>query len=148
MPIKNKIQEDLKQAMKARDQDRVSALRFITAAIKQREVDERIELDDTAVLAILDKQAKQRREAIEQYQQNDRAELAQKEADELEIIQSYLPAQLTDAELDQLIKDAIAQTNAAGIKDMGKVMGILKPQIQGRTDMKAASAQIRSLLGA
>mgnify|MGYP001291132891 CR=1 FL=1 len=146
MSIKETIQNDLKSAMKARDQERVSAIRFITAAIKQREVDERKELDDTEVLAILDKQAKQRRESIEQYEKNDRAELAEKEKSELAIIQTYLPEPLSDAELEQLIKDAIATSGASDIKEMGKVMGILKPQIQGRVDMKAASGKVRALL--
>lgn len=147
MSIKDTIQEDIKTAMKARDQERVSTIRFISAAIKQREVDERRELNDVEVLAILDKQAKQRRESIEQYEKNDRAELAEKEKAELAIIQTYLPEPINDAELEQLIKDAIVKTGAVEMKDMGKVMGILKPQIQGRVDMKAASSKIRSLLG-
>jgi uncharacterized protein len=146
MLIRETIQQDIKSAMKARDQDRVSAIRFISAAIKQREVDERKELNDTEVLAILDKQAKQRRESIEQYEKNGRDELAKKEKYELTIIQAYLPEPLSDAELEALIKAAIVSTDASDIKDMGKVMGILKPQIQGRVDMKAASAKVRALL--
>lgn len=146
MSIKETIQQDIKSAMKARDQDRVSAIRFISAAIKQREVDERKELSDTEVLAILDKQAKQRRESIEQYEKNGRDQLAKKEKYELTIIQAYLPEPLSDAELEQLIKEAMSSTGASDIKDMGKVMGILKPQIQGRVDMKAASAKVRALL--
>lgn len=146
--IKARIKDDTKAAMKAGDKLRLSTVRLISAAIKQREVDERIELDDAAVLAVLDKMAKQRRDSITQFREAGRDDLADKEVLELEIIQDYLPAALSDAEIAQLIEDAVAAAGASGMGDMGKVMGQLKPQIQGRADMGAVSAQVKARLSA
>jgi uncharacterized protein YqeY len=133
--------------MRARDKQRLATIRLITAAIKQREVDERIELDDTQVLVVLDKMCKQRRESISQFEQAGRDDLAAQEKAELELIQQYLPEQLTEAEIHELIDAAIQETGAASMKDMGKVMGQLKPKLQGRADMGAVSALIKARLG-
>lgn len=146
MSIKDRIQEDMKTAMRSGEKDRLGTIRLIMAAIKQREVDERITLDDAQLLSVLDKMAKQRRESIGQFEAGKRADLVAKETAELAVIHSYLPAALTDAELNALINQAMAQTGAASIKDMGKVMGLLKPQIQGRADMAAVGALIKSRL--
>jgi uncharacterized protein len=147
MSLKEKITNDMKDAMRAGDKPRLGVIRLILAAIKQREVDERITLDDTQVLAVLDKMVKQRRDSVSQYQAGNRQDLADKETAEIELIQTYLPAQLGEAELDKLVADAIQSSGAAGIKDMGKVMGLLKPKVQGRADMGAVSALIKSKLG-
>jgi len=144
--LKARINDDVKAAMRGQDKARLAVLRLITAAIKQREVDERIELDDTQVLAVLDKMVKQRRDSIEQYTKAGRQELADKEAGEIEIIQAYMPAQLGEAELDALIDEAISASGAASMKDMGKVMGQLRPKVQGRADMGAVSARIKARL--
>lgn len=144
--IKGQIQEDMKIAMRAQDKERLATIRLILAALKQREVDERITLTDEHVLAILDKMLKQRRESIAQYEAGNRQDLADKEAAEVKVIQAYLPAQLSDAEIDNLIKAAISETNAASARDMGKVMGVLKPQLQGRADIAAVSAKVKSQL--
>jgi uncharacterized protein YqeY len=120
---------------------------MLQAGIKQREVDERIELDDAQVLAVIDKMIRQRRESVAQFQAGNRADLVAKESAEIALLATYLPAQLDAAELDALIKEAIASTGAASMKDMGKVMGVLKPKVQGRTDMGALSARIKSALG-
>lgn len=144
--LKNRITEDVKSAMRNKDKERLGTLRLITAAIKQKEVDERIELDDAAVLAVLDKMVKQRKDSIEQYTKAGRTELADKEQAEITIIQEYLPAQLSDAEIDQLIDAAISATGAGGMKDMGKVMGQLKPKLQGCADMGAVSGKIKAKL--
>jgi hypothetical protein len=144
--LKTRIKDDTKTAMKAGDKSRLSIIRLISAAIKQREVDERIELDDAAVLAVLDKMAKQRRDSITQFREAGRADLAEKEVFELEIVQSYLPAALSDAEIARLIDEAVAATGAAGMADMGKVMGQVRPQVQGRADMAAVSAQVKARL--
>jgi uncharacterized protein len=138
----------MKAAMRAGERERLSTIRFILAAIKQREVDERIMLDDTQVLAVLEKMVKQRRESIVQFQSGGRADLVAKETAELGIVQSYLPAQLSDAEVTALIDEAIRSTGAASIKDMGKVMGAVKAQAQGRADLGAVSARIKERLGA
>src|SRR3990172_4378395 len=132
--LKQRIQEDMKSSMRAQEKARLGAIRLILAAIKQREVDERIELTDELVLQILDKLAKQRRESITQFQKAERQDLVAQEQFELGIIQSYLPAVLSEQEIDNLITKAIASSGAASIKDMGKVMAQLKPQIQGRAD--------------
>jgi uncharacterized protein YqeY len=145
--LKERIQEDVKDAMRARDKDRLAAIRLITAAIKQREVDERIELDDAQVTAVLDRMARQRRESITQFEKAGRDDLIARENAELEIIRDYLPEQLTEDELQLLIDEALEQTRASTIKDMGKVMGLLKPRLQGRTDMATVSAMIKSRLG-
>ena len=147
MALKERITEDMKAAMKAADKERLGTIRLALAAIKQREVDERITLDDAQVLAVLDKMIKQRREAITQFQSGGRADLVAKETAEIGVLQAYLPAQLTPAELDALISEAIAATGAASIKDMGKVMGLVKPKAQGRADMGALSARIKQKLG-
>ena len=148
MSLKNRIQDDVKDAMRARDKVRLPVLRLITAAIKQKEVDERIELDDAAVLVVLDKMAKQRRESLEQYEKADREDLARQERFELELLKDYLPEQLGEEEVSSLIEQAITQTGASGMRDMGAVMGILSQQLQGRADMKAVSTTVRSQLSA
>jgi uncharacterized protein YqeY len=147
MSLKDRISGDVKDAMRARDKPRLATLRLITAAIKQQEVDERIELDDTQVLAQLDKMCKQRRESISQFEKAGRDDLIAQEVSELEIIQTYLPEQLSEDEIAALIDAAMAATGAASIKDMGKVMGQLKPRLQGRADMGAVSALIKTKLG-
>jgi uncharacterized protein YqeY len=144
--LKQRIQEDVKAAMKAKDKPRLATLRLITAAIKQREVDERIELDDTQVLAILDKMIKQRRDSVDQYQQAGRTELAAQELGEIDVIQEYLPAALSQDEIDSLIEQVIQSIAAAGMQDMGKVMGQLKPKLQGRADMGQVSAKVKQKL--
>ncbi|MEX2515385.1 MAG: GatB/YqeY domain-containing protein [Gammaproteobacteria bacterium] len=144
---KQRIYDDVKTAMREKDKLRLGTLRLITAAIKQREVDERIELDDTAVLAVLDKMAKQYRDSIEQYRAAGRDDLVQKEVAELNIVTEYLPEALNDTELDALIKTAIEETGAGSMADMGKIMAILKPKLQGRADMAAVSAKVKTLLG-
>ena len=144
--LKDRLQEDIKAAMRGKDKERLGVLRLISAAIKQREVDERISLDDTQVLAVLDKMIKQRRDSIEQYTKAGRDELARQEAFEIDIIQAYMPAPLSDAEIDAMIDAAISETGATSVKDMGKVMGVLKPQVQGRADMGAVSGRIKARL--
>jgi len=146
MSIKARIHEDMKTALKAGDKARLSTVRLIMAAIKQREVDERIELDDAQVLAVLDKMAKQRRESIAQYQAAGREDLVAKEKAELAVIESYLPEPLSDEEIGAMIVAAIEATGAAGIRDMGKVMAKLKPQLQGRADMGQVSAKVKLAL--
>ena len=145
--LKERIQADVKDAMRARDKDRLATLRMITAGLQQKEVDDRIELDDAGVLALLDKMAKQRRESIEQYEQGGRAELAERERAELAGIESYLPQPLADEELDALVAEAISATGAAAMADMGRVMGELKPRVQGRADMGEVSARVKARLG-
>ena len=147
MALKDRITEDMKSAMRAGEKDRLGTVRMILAAIKQREVDERISLDDTQVFAVLEKMVKQRKESIAQFESGGRADLVAKEGAELAIVQAYLPAQLSAADLDALIAEAIASTGAASIKDMGKVMGVVKSKAQGRADMSAASARIKLKLG-
>ncbi len=146
--LKSSLQADIKTAMKASDKTRLGVLRLISAAIKQREVDERIELTDADVVAVLDKMSKQRRESITQYESAEREDLAAVERDELEIIGHYLPKALSESEIDTLINAAISDTGATGIRDMGKVMGQLKPKLQGRADMAAVSAKIKDRLNA
>ena len=144
--LKNRLMDDMKAAMKAGEKARLGTIRLINAAVKQREVDERIELDDTQVLAVLDKMVKQRRDSITQFEQAGREDLAAGERFELEVIQDYLPAALSDDEISALMEAAIGETGAASMKDMGKVMAVLKPQLQGRADMGAVSKQVRSRL--
>jgi len=146
--LKQQLTADMKAAMKSGDKSRLMVIRSILAAIKQIEVDERIELDDARVNAVLDKMAKQRRESIAQFDQAGRKDLVDVEQAELEIIQTYLPEALTDEEIGALIDDAIAQTGATEMKQMGQVMGMLKPQMQGRADMGQVSQLIKSRLGA
>lgn len=148
MSLKQRIQDDMKAAMKAGEKERLGVIRLILAAIKQREVDERIQLDDAQVVAVLDKMVKQRRESIAQYSAAGRQDLVDSESVELSIIQTYLPQPLGENELEALIKEAIDETAASTIGDMGKVMAWLRPKVQGRADMTAVSARIRSLLSA
>jgi uncharacterized protein len=147
MALKDRITEDMKTAMRAGDKERLATVRLLLAAVKQREVDERITLDDDQVLAVIEKMIKQRREAVSQFESGGRSDLVAKENAEIRVLQGYLPAQLTPAEVDALIAEAIAATGAASIKDMGKVMGFVKPKAQGRTDMGALSARIKQKLG-
>jgi uncharacterized protein YqeY len=141
--LKARINEDVKAAMRSKDKERLLVLRMIQAAIKQKEVDERIDLDDTQVLAVLDKKAKQHRDSIEQFQKAGRDDLVSRETFELDIVLQYMPAQLSEAEIIQLIEDAVKETGASSIKDMGKVMGLLKPKVQGRTDMGKLSGLVK-----
>lgn len=145
--LQTRINDALKTAMRAREKARVAVLRLVTAEFKRIEVDERIELDEARVLAVLDKMVKQRRDSEQQYRDAGRAELADQERLEIDVIQEFLPQPLSDAELDQLVADAIAQSGAEGMKDMGKVMGILKPQVQGRADMADVSKRLKARLG-
>lgn len=145
--LKQQLTDDMKAAMRSKDKPRLGVVRLVLSAIKQREVDERIELDDTQVLAVLDKMVKQRRDSVKQYQDAGRQELADQESYEIGVLQEYLPAALDDAEIEALIKEAISSTGAESMKDMGKVMGVLKPQVQGRADMGAVSQRIKAQLG-
>jgi len=144
--LKNRIKEDMIAAMKSGDKRRLGAIRLILAAIKQREVDERIELDDTNVLAVLDKMVKQRRDSIEQYENAGRNDLAEQESFEISVLSGYMPAALTEAEIDALIEQAIDTAGASTVKDMGKVMALIKPKAQGRADMGKISAKVRDRL--
>ena len=146
MSLKARILEDVKQAMRAGDKARLKTLRMVTAALKQREVDERIELDDTAVLAILEKMIKQRRESAEQYRAGQRPELAEAEEAEIAMLQAYLPEPLSDAEIDQIIDEAIGELGVADMSGMGQVMGQVKARVQGRADMRAVSGRVRDRL--
>lgn len=145
-PTKQRIIEDVKAAMRSKDKDRLGVLRLITAAFKQKEVDDRIELDDAIVLAIMDKMTKQIRDSIQQFEQAGRDDLVKKEKFELKIIQEYLPTQLPEDEIKQLIAESITVSGAESVKDMGKVMGILKPRVQGRADMGQVSALVKQQL--
>jgi uncharacterized protein len=146
MSLKDQIQNDMKAAMRGGDKARLGVIRLITSAIKQREVDERITLDDTAVMAILEKMIKQRRDSIAQFESGGRPELAEAEQAEITILQAYLPAALSEAELEAIIQAAVAESGAGSIKDMGKVMGLVKPKVAGRADMGAVSAKIKARL--
>ena len=146
MSLKARIQEDVKNAMRAQQREQLAVLRLVTAAIKQKEVDERIDLDDSQVLAVLDKMAKQRRESLEQYRAAGRDDLADQEQFELDLIQAYLPEQLGEDELAGLIRDTIAELGASSIRDMGSVMNALRAQVQGRADMKAVSQAVKTQL--
>lgn len=149
MSLKAKITEDVKSAMKAKESQRLSALRMLTAAIKQREVDERIELDDAAVLAVIDKMLKQRRESIAQYQKAGRQDLVDAETYELNLLSAYLPKQLSEAEINAEIAQVLAEISAGGApsaKDMGRIMAALKPRLAGRADMSKVSAGVRARL--
>jgi len=147
MSLKERITEDMKAAMRAKDSERLGTIRMVTAAIKQREVDERIQLDDTQVLAVLEKMIKMRKESVAQFTSGGREDLVAKENKEIELLQAYLPAQLSEAELDALIDDAVARSGATSIKEMGKAMAILKQNAQGRADMGVASAKLKAKLG-
>jgi uncharacterized protein YqeY len=144
--LKDRITEDMKTAMRSGEKERLATIRLILSAIKQREVDERITLDDGQVLSAIEKMIKQRKESIAQFQAGGRADLVAKESAEIAVLQAYMPAQLSDAELDALIAEAIASTGAASIKDMGKVMGVVKSKAQGRADMAAVGTRIKQKL--
>lgn len=144
--IHDSLKEAMKDAMRAKQKERLSTIRLALSAIKQVEVDTRETLDDAAVLAILDKLVKQRRDSIKQYEDADRQELADIEKAEIVVLQDFLPAPLTDEEVNALIEDAVSKTGAESMKDMGKVMGLLKPQLQGRADMGAVSGKIKARL--
>jgi len=146
--IKAKLQDSMKDAMRAKEKERLAVIRLMLAAVKQREVDERIELDDEQVLITLDKMLKQRRESIAQFEAADRQELADIEAAEIKIIQTFMPEPLSEADIAAMIDEAVAETGASAMKDMGKVMGILKPKMQGKADMGAVSKLIKAKLSA
>jgi len=147
MSLKDRITDDMKASMRSGEKERLGVIRMITSAIKQREVDERITLDDAQVLSVLEKMIKQRKESLVQFQAGNRPDLVDKESREITLLQGYLPAQLSDAELDTLIKDAIAATGASSVKDMGKVMAIIKGKAQGRADLGQVGAKIKAKLG-
>jgi uncharacterized protein YqeY len=146
MSLKERITDDMKAAMRSGEKERLGLIRMITSAIKQREVDERITLDDSQVLSVLEKMIKQRKESLVQFQAGNRQDLVDKENAEITLLQTYLPSPLSDAELDALIGEAVAATGAASIKDMGKVMAIIKTKAQGRADMAAVGAKIKARL--
>jgi hypothetical protein len=146
MSLKERITEDMKAAMRAGEKERLGTVRMILAAIKQREVDERVNLDDAQVLAVLDKMVKQRKESVGHFATGGRADLVAKEQAEIALLQQYMPAQLSAAEIESLISKAIASTGASSMKDMGKVMGALKSELAGRADMSAVSARIKQML--
>ncbi len=148
MSLKQTLTDAMKAAMKGGEKDRLGVIRLVMAAIKQVEVDERIELDDDRILAVLDKMVKQRRESISQYKDAGRQDLWEKEEYEITILKDFLPEELSDEEIEQMIAAAIESTGASSIKDMGKVMGMLKPQMQGRADMGAVSGKIKARLNA
>jgi len=145
--LKDQTQDAMKTAMKGGDKARLAVIRLMLSEMKQVEVDERIELDDTRVLGILDKMVKQRRESISQFQKGGRNDLAEKEQAEIDVISDFLPQALSEEEIETIINNALSESGAASMKDMGKVMGIVKPQITGRADMGAVSQKIKSLLG-
>ena len=148
MSLKAQLTDDMKTAMKSGDKERLGVIRLVNAAIKQREVDERIQLDDAQVLSVLEKMLKQRRDSVSQFQAAGRTDLADKETFEIGVIQSYMPAQLSAAEVDAIIVATIAEAGATGPKDMGKVMGLVRPKVAGKTDMGKLSEMIKAKLGA
>jgi uncharacterized protein len=147
MSLKERITEDMKAAMRSGEKERLGVIRMVTSAIKQREVDERITLDDAQVFSVLEKMIKQRKESIAQFEAGNRPDLVEKENAEVTLLQAYLPSQLSETEIDALIAEAIASTGAASIKDMGKVMAIIKAKAQGRADMAAVGPKIKAKLG-
>jgi len=148
MSLKNRISDDMKAAMRARDAERLSAIRLLLAAVKQKEIDERVELDDAQIVGVVDKQVKQRRDSIAQYEQAGRQDLAERERAEIDVLSAYLPQQAGEAEIAAEIDAAIAAAGAAGPQDMGKVMGLLKTKLAGRADLSAVSGQVRGRLAA
>lgn len=148
MSLKSHILDDMKEAMRAKDKKQLGTIRLLTAAIKQVEVDERRDLSDDDIVSIVTKMVKQRKDSASQYQNADRQDLADQEIYEIGVLEKYLPEQLTDSELEDLIQQAISKSDAKGMADMGKVMGILRPQLTGRADMGAVSQKIKSLLQA
>ena len=146
--LKARLQADMKTAMKAREKKRLGTIRLALAALKQREVDERIELDDTMVLSIIDKMVKQRRDSLAQFEAADREDLAAQERLEIDILIDYLPQQLSESEVEALVEAAVTKTGAASMRDMGALMGELRPQVQGRADMQMVSAKVKARLSA
>ena len=146
MSLKDRINDDMKAAMRAREPGRLGTIRLLLAAIKQREVDDRVTLDDTGITAVIDKMIKQRKDSISQFEAAGRTDLASNESAEVEVLTAYMPAQLTEAEVAAEVQAAVAQTGAAGPQDMGKVMGVLKPKLAGRADMTAVSALVKAAL--
>ncbi|HUX74282.1 MAG TPA: GatB/YqeY domain-containing protein [Steroidobacteraceae bacterium] len=147
MSLKERITDDMKATMRSGEKQRLGLIRMLTAAIKQREIDERIVLDDNQVLAVIEKMIKQRKESLLQFQAGNRQDLVDKESAEIDLLRGYLPAAMSEAEVDALIGEAIAATGAASVKDMGKVMGLIKGKAQGRADMAAVGAKIKAKLG-
>ncbi|MBS0299294.1 MAG: GatB/YqeY domain-containing protein [Gammaproteobacteria bacterium] len=148
MSLKQRITEDMKMAMRSGDTKQRDTIRLLQAAIKQREVDERITLDDSAIIAVIEKMLKQRKDSIAQYEAAQRLDLADNEKQEVSILSAYMPQALSDSEIDTLIAEAISETNAAGMQDMGKVMSVLKPKLAGRADMAKVSALIKTRISA
>jgi hypothetical protein len=146
MDLKTRITDDMKAAMRARDSARLSAIRLLLAAVKQKEVDERVQLDDAAVIGVIEKMVKQRRESIAQFEKAARADLAEQEKFEIGVVSAYLPQQLGEAEIAQAVAAAVAESGAAGVKDMGKVMALLKGRLAGRADMGKVSALVKAKL--
>jgi uncharacterized protein YqeY len=146
MSLKDRINDDMKAAMRARETGRLGTIRLLLAAIKQREVDERVTLDDAAITAVIDKMIKQRKDSISQFEAAGRADLVEKESAELKVLADYMPEQLSDAEIAAEVAAAVAQVGAAGPQDMGKVMGVLKPKLAGRADMTAVSGLVKAAL--
>ena len=146
MSLKVRINDDMKAAMRARETERLGTIRLLLAAIKQREVDDRVELDDAAVTAVVDKMIKQRKDSIAQFETAGRTDLVDKEKAELDVLSAYMPAQLSDAEVAAEVQAAVAQVGATGPQDMGKMMGVLKPKLAGKADMTAVSAQVKAAL--
>jgi hypothetical protein len=147
MALREKLNDDIKNAMKAREQEKLNALRLMLSAVKQREVDERITLDDAGVIAVVEKMIKQRKDSIAQYEKAARQDLADKEKYEIGVIESYLPQQLSQGEIDAIVAEAIQSTGAKSAADMGKVMGVVKPKLAGRADMGKVSALVKAKLG-
>ena len=146
MPLRDQLNEDLKTAMKAREAEKLAALRLLLAAVKQREVDERVTLDDAGVIGVVEKMIKQRKDSIAQYEKAQRQDLADKEKYEIGVIEAYLPQQLSQAEIEQVVAEAIAATGAKGAADMGKVMAVVKPKLAGRADMGKVSGLVKAKL--
>jgi uncharacterized protein len=146
MPLRDQLNEDMKAAMKAREAEKLGALRLLLAAVKQREVDERITLDDAGVIAVVEKMIKQRKDSISQYEKAARQDLADKEKYEISVLEAYLPQQLSAAEIEAAVGEAIAATGAKSAADMGKVMGVVKPRLAGRADMGKVSALVKAKL--
>jgi uncharacterized protein YqeY len=146
MSLRTRINEEMKSAMKARERERLDALRLLLAAVKQREIDERVTLDDAGVIAVIEKMIKQRKDSIAQYEKASRKDLADKEQYEIGVLEAYLPQQLSPAEIDAIVADAVASTGAKSPADMGKVMGVVKPKVAGRADMGKVSALVKAKL--
>ena len=147
MDLKQQISEDMKNAMRAKEKMRLGTIRMLIAAIKQREIDERITMTDADVLSTINKMIKQRRESLEQYKNAERHDLAEKEQNEIDILETYLPQQLSETEIQNAVKKAIADTGASSMKDMGKLMGALKDELQGKADMSLVSKLVKDALG-